>query len=152
MNRYLNPITKVVARATSLAAIVALLLVVLPAQATAEEADSSAAETPSHHPYKLGEFSIKDFRPVEHEKVKLKFTVYVEVVDGREERFEQLWDDYEHRVRDQVITAARLVPTVDYDDPTLRALRRRIHLRLRRAVPELPIDGVFVSDFSFLVD
>lgn len=124
-----------------------------PASEKADEAaDVEATEEPLRHAFKLGEFRIRNYRPVEHEKVTLQFTVYAEIDDGQHERFEQVWKNREHRVRNQIITAARLVPPNEFDDPTLRALRRRIYLRLRRAVPELPSGEIFVSDFSYIVE
>jgi len=125
-----------------------------PAKAKATETTDGEEETelPKRHAYKLGDFRIKDYRPVEREKIKIEFTIYIEVPDGKEQRFERLWKNHEHRVRNQIITAARLVQSVEYDDPKLHHLRRRIYLRLRRALPELPVGEVFVSDFSYLVD
>lgn len=125
-----------------------------PAPAKESEAakGEEESELPKRHAYKLGDFRIKDYRPVEREKIKIEFTIYIEVPDGQEQRFERLWKNHEHRVRNQIIIAARLVQSVEYDDPKLHHLRRRIYLRLRRALPELPVGEVFVSDFSYLVD
>jgi hypothetical protein len=55
-------------------------------------------------------------------------------------------------VRDQVIMATRLVPVEEYDDAELTKFRRRILLRLRRTMPELMIEDVFVSDFNLVVE
>ncbi len=138
-----------------------LVLLTAGAQETVSAADSKhaatgdeveVAEQPGRYAFKLGEFRIKNFRPVEREKVTLDFTVYIEVDEGQQERFEQAWRSREHRVRNQIITSARLVPPNQFDDPTLHALRRRIYLRLRRAVPELPVGQVFISDFSYIVE
>jgi hypothetical protein len=117
-----------------------------------EAGDGTPAEEPQRYAYKLGEFRIKNFRPVEREKVTLQFTVYAETEAGDHQRFERVWKQHEHRVRSQIITSARLVPSNEFDDPALHALRRRIYLRLRRALPELPLDEVFVSDFSYIVE
>jgi hypothetical protein len=116
---------------------------------------SKLADTPaepSRYAFKLGEFRLKNFRPVEREKVTLEFTVYVEIDAAQQQRFKHVWQYREHRVRNQIITSARLVPPNEFDDPALQALRRRIYLRLRRAVPELPLGEVFVSDFSYIVE
>lgn len=121
-----------------------------PPEAAADQ--SETPEEPPRHAYKLGDFRIKNFRPVEREKVTMEFTVFVEVPDGEEQLFELLWKNHEHRIRNQVITSARLVPPNEFDDPKLRAFRRRIYLRLRRAMPELPIGDVYVSDFSYILE
>lgn len=115
-------------------------------------ASEEAVAEPQRNAFKLGEFRIKNFRPVEREKVTLSFTVWVEVADEDVAQFEQAWESRKHRVRGQVITSARLVPSTAFEDATLHTLRRRIYLRLRRAVPELPIAEVFISDFSYIVE
>lgn len=122
--------------------------------------DPTAAETqgePSPAPpafvsFTLGEFVLKDHHPVEQEQVKVFLTLHAEVPHADAARFEKMWPEYEHRVRSQVITATRLVTPLEFDDPELKALLRRIYLRLRRALPELPIEQVYVSDFSYLVE
>jgi hypothetical protein len=102
--------------------------------------------------FKLGEFEIKVFRPVEREKATLHFIIWVEVEEAEVAGFADQWKPRQHRVRNQVITSARLVHPSEFDDPTLHAFRRRIYLRLRRAVPELPIKEVFITDFSYIVE
>lgn len=119
---------------------------------SATEGETTEAEQPERHAFKLGDFHIKNFRPVEHEKVRLEFTVWMEVEEGQQERFAAVLESRQHRIRNQIITSARLVPPNEFDDPTLEALRRRIYLRLRRAVPELPVGKVFLSDFSYLME
>ena len=57
----------------------------------------------------------------------------------------------QHKIRDQVITATRLVPLVEFDQADLASFRRRILLRLRRTLPELKIDDVYVSNFELKV-
>ena len=54
--------------------------------------------------------------------------------------FEHSYGHRKNKVRDQIVIATRLVPIEDYDDPELKKFRRRILLRLRRSLPELPID------------
>jgi hypothetical protein len=56
-----------------------------------------------------------------------------------------------HKIRDQVIAAARMLPLGEFDEPDLKRFRRRILLRLRRTVPELLLDDVYVSDFQLKV-
>ena len=46
----------------------------------------------------------------------------------------------------------RLVPVEEFDDAEFTKFRRRILLRLRRTLPELTIDGVYVSDFNLVVE
>jgi hypothetical protein len=44
-----------------------------------------------------------------------------------------------------------MVPLAYFDEPDLKTFRRRILLRLRRALPALVIDDVYVSDFQLRV-
>ncbi|QDU54292.1 hypothetical protein [Aeoliella mucimassa] len=117
-----------------------------------KEDKEAEPEVPPPHAYKLGDFHIKNYRPVEREKVTLSFTVYAEVEDEYNELFEKIWDVRQHRVRNQIITSARLMDPNLFDDPTLHAFRRRIYLRLRRAFPELLIHEIYISDFSYMLE
>jgi hypothetical protein len=50
-----------------------------------------------------------------------------------------------------VITVSRLIPLAHFDESDLKTFRRRILLRLRRALPELVLVDVYVSDFQLKV-
>ena len=65
--------------------------------------------------------------------------------------FKQLIENRRHKVRDQVITIARMASLADFDQPQLADFRRRILLRLRRIMPELKIDDLYISDFQLEV-
>lgn len=119
------------------------------------QAEEQAEEAPpSNRPptYDLGKFIIKNFRPIEHEQLTIKLVVHVEVAKEDQQQFEALRPKYHHRIRSQVITAIRLLPPQDLDDPELRMLRRLVYLRLRRVLPELPVSQVYVSEFGYLVE
>jgi hypothetical protein len=57
-----------------------------------------------------------------------------------------------NKMRDQIIVVTRLMPLGDFDDSELKNFRRRILLQLRRILPELSIENVYVSDFNIRVD
>jgi hypothetical protein len=84
---------------------------------------------------------------VEAKRSTVLFTLYAIVSNENAGEFGQLIENRRHKVRDQVIIATRLVPLADFDDPQLKEFRRRILLRLRRTLPELAIDDIYVSDF-----
>jgi hypothetical protein len=50
-----------------------------------------------------------------------------------------------------VITATRLAPLAVYNEADLASFRRRILVRLRRAMPELVLEDVYISDFTLIV-
>ncbi len=100
----------------------------------------------------LGEYRIRAYYAAEGQKSKVGFTLYA-IVD--KERFAESEEIFEHRkqkLRDQVIIAARLVPLAEFDDAELKSFRKRILLRIRRTMPELSIDDVYVSDFNLAVE
>jgi hypothetical protein len=99
----------------------------------------------------LGEFRIRAYYPIEAKRSTVTFTLYAIVPSENSADFRSLLEHRTHKVRDQVITAARLVPLPDFDDPKLRDFRRRIMLRLRRTMPELIIDDLYISDFHLEV-
>lgn len=113
-----------------------------------EEEIVSAASADGTRAVKLGEFSIRVFHSVSSRKDTVAFVLQARINKDDFEVFERLYSHRKIKVRDQVILATRLVPIEDYDDPELRKFRRRIYLRLRRAIPELSIADVYLSDFT----
>jgi hypothetical protein len=100
----------------------------------------------------LGEFRIRAYYPLEGQKCKVSFTLYAIVDKKQFAESEELFAHRQQKLRDQVIIATRLAPLVVYDDAELKSFRKRILLRVRRAMPELSIDDVYVSDFNLAVE
>jgi hypothetical protein len=63
----------------------------------------------------------------------------------------KLVDANEHKLRDQVITVTRMTPIIAFDEPQLDSFRRRVKLRLLRALPELAVEDVHISEFQLTV-
>lgn len=101
--------------------------------------------------FELGRFRIRVYHPVEAQKSTVTFRLHAVVADANAAAFERLIMNRTHKVRDQVIVATRLAPLADYDNPELSEFRQRILLRLRRMLPELVIDDIYVSDFELEV-
>jgi hypothetical protein len=99
----------------------------------------------------LGEYRVRTHYPVDAQKSTVQFALHVAVASEQYAEMQKLVDDHKHKLRDQVITATRLAPLIMFDEPGLRSFRRRIYLRLRRALPELAIDDVYVSEFQLTV-
>jgi hypothetical protein len=99
----------------------------------------------------LGEFRIQSHYPVEAQKSTVRFVLYASVATEHYAEIKRLVDAHEHKLRDQVIIATRMTPLAAFDEPGLESFRRRIFLRLRRALPELVIDDVYVSAFELTV-
>jgi hypothetical protein len=98
----------------------------------------------------LGEFLLRDLAPVEGTKTRISFTLYAAVKRENAADFERILNHQEARIRDHILTAVRLVPLQAFDEPDLRTFQRRILLRLRRAMPELAIEELYVTDFNFM--
>jgi hypothetical protein len=101
---------------------------------------------------KLGEFKIRTSNSALSRKDSVAFILHATVKSEDYETFDHLYRHRKNKVRDQIVIATRLVPMEDYDDPELKKFRRRVLLRLRRSLPELPIDEVYISDFSLGVE
>jgi hypothetical protein len=99
----------------------------------------------------LGEYRIRAYYPVDAQKSTVRFVLHVAVASERYAQLQRLADAHEHKLRDQVITATRMSPLAIFDEPGLESFRRRVYLRLRRALPELAIDDVYVSEFQLTV-
>ena len=119
-------------------------------QATAKaDADAVSEESADGtRAVKLGEFNIRVFHTISTRKDTVTFVLYAVIGKDDYPAFAHSYDHRQNRVRDQVVVATRLVPLDDYDDPELKKFRRRIVLRLRRTLPELPIEDVYFGDFS----
>ncbi len=99
----------------------------------------------------LGEFRIQSHYPVDVQKSTVRFVLYASVATERYAEMKRLVDAHEHKLRDQVIIATRMTPLAAFDEPGLESFRRRMFLRMRRALPELAIDDVHVSEFQLTV-
>jgi hypothetical protein len=99
----------------------------------------------------LGEFRIRAHYPVDAQKSTVQFKLHASVASEHFADIQHITDEHKHLIRDQVIVATRLAPLAGYDDPDLKAFRRRILVRLRRALPELVIDELHISEFQLTV-
>jgi hypothetical protein len=102
-------------------------------------------------PLELGKFRIRAYYPVEAQKSTVQFVLYATVTKERVADSRQLVDSHRHKLRDQIITATRMAPLSLFDEPELSSFRRRLLVRLRRALPELVVDDIYVSDFQLAV-
>jgi hypothetical protein len=118
-------------------------------------ADSAAAAEESDNEVvglSLGEFIVRDFHPTEGVRTSLEFELYGQVPQAEADSVAKKLSDRRHKVRSNVITAARVAPMSEFDDPDLVMVRRRILLRLRRILPELSFQDIVLSDFSYSVE
>jgi hypothetical protein len=119
-----------------------------PAAALAPLKNTSDTEV---HGIKLGEFKIRSDYPAEAQKSTVRFVLYVAVKADRAAAMESIVSQHREKLRDEVITATRLTSLGMFEEPDLKAFRRRIFIRLHRTVPELVIDDLYISDFGLIV-
>jgi hypothetical protein len=115
------------------------------------EFDSELLKDAKIRGLELGEYRIRAYYPVESQKSTVRFVLHAAVASERLAEAERMVENRRHKLRDEVITATRMTPLALFDEPGLTSFRRRILVRLRRMLPELPIDEVFVSDFQLTV-
>lgn len=134
------------------ATVATLCLALLCSAPAAQAAEKEPPEEPGFVGFELGSFVLKDYQPIEDITLRLIFTVHASVDEESSKEFSKLLASRSHRVRDQVITAARLSSIEELQDPDLRMLRRRIQLRLKHSLPELHIAGIHLSEFQLYRD
>jgi hypothetical protein len=99
----------------------------------------------------LGEYKIRAYYPVDAQKSTVHFVLHVSVASERYADMKRLVDNHEHKLRDQVITATRMMPLALFDESELKTFRRRLYARLSRALPELVLEDVYISEFQLTV-
>ena len=99
----------------------------------------------------LGEYRIRSYYPVQAQKSVVRFVLHATAQEGHYAEAKRIIHSRRHKLRDQVITATRLVPLAEYNEAELKSFRRRVLLRLRRTLPELMLDDIYVSDFQLKV-
>jgi hypothetical protein len=103
------------------------------------------------HGISLGDYRIRSYYPVDAQKSTVRFTLYAAVKKEESASVQKLVEEHRQKIRDLVITATRLAPLTVFQEPDLAGFRRRILVRLRRAMPELAIDELYVSDFDLAI-
>jgi hypothetical protein len=116
--------------------------------AEAEDLEVSASGISGIH---LGEFNIRSDYPVEAQKSTVRFVLYAATNGEESAELRRLVEKHEHKLRDLVITTTRLAPLAVFEEPDLATFRRRLLIRMRRTLPELTVDDLYVSDFSLIV-
>ncbi|MEN0109838.1 MAG: hypothetical protein AAF805_03860 [Planctomycetota bacterium] len=114
--------------------------------------DDGGAEAPKPDSASFGRFLLRDLRTVEGAKTRLSFSLHGMATGDDFTRLKTMLPHYEHRIRSEVATAVRLTPLPDFQQPGLERFRRRMLVRLRRALPALPIDALLIGEFELFLD
>jgi hypothetical protein len=100
---------------------------------------------------KLGEFQIRSDYPAEAQKSTVRFVLFATVAPEHFAEMEVLAEERRQKIRDEIIITTRLTPLGIFQESDLATFRRRILIRLRRTLPELNIEQLYVSDFGLSV-
>ena len=125
-----------------------------PAAADSKAQAESTAETETEkaiHGISLGDYRIRSHYQVDAQKSIVRFSLFATVKDEHFSDVNRLVEEHRQKLRDQVITATRLAPLTVFQEPDLTTFRRRVLVRLRRAVPELVIEDLYISDFDLTI-
>ena len=99
----------------------------------------------------LGQFKIRSDYPAEAQKCTVRFVLYAAIKPEQFDAMQQLVKQHQTKLRDEIIIATRLTPLGVFEEPTLATFRRRIMIRLRRTLPELAVEELYISDFGLMV-
>lgn len=132
-----------------LAASLAVVTLAMSASASGGGSAPPAEKGPAIKAVSLGQYLISDLRAVEGAKLRVSFELYLDADDEHSHELRALVSSYKHRIRSEVITAIRTCEQTDFEEPDLARMRSRVIARLKRALPELPIDKLYVGAFQY---
>jgi hypothetical protein len=119
-----------------------------PAAAETKVEDEAGKEI---HGVSLGEYRIRSYYQVDAQKSTVRFSLFATVKDEHLRDVQRLVEEHRQKLRDQVIMATRLSPLAVFQEADLATFRRRVFVRLRRAIPELTIEDLYVSEFDLVI-
>jgi hypothetical protein len=121
------------------------------AEAPAAETNAADEAGKAIHGVSLGEYRIRSYYQVDAQKSTVRFSLFATVKDEHFKDVQALVEEHRQKLRDQVIMATRLSPLSVFQEPDLATFRRRVLVRLRRAIPELAIEDLYVSEFDLVI-
>ena len=121
------------------------------AEPAAAESDADAESGKAIHGVSLGDYRIRSHYQIDAQKSIVRFSLFATVKDQGFGEVKRLVAEHRQKLRDQVIMATRLTPLAVFQEPDLATFRRRVLVRLRRALPELTIEDLYVSDFDLTI-
>ena len=121
------------------------------AEPAVAESSAEAESGKAIHGVSLGDYRIRSYYQVDAQKSTVRFSLFATVKDEHFREMQDLVEEHRQKLRDQVIMATRLTPLAVFQEPDLATFRRRVLVRLRRALPELTIEDLYVSEFDLTI-
>ena len=121
-----------------------------PTDATGREETEAAPSIPGN--IELGSFRIRDLKVVEAQSRSLNFTLHLTADESDMQRLEEMVESRRQTIRNHVIVAVRSAEETELHEPGLDRVARRVLLRLRRALGDRIVKGVFFSDLEMRIE
>ena len=100
----------------------------------------------------LGSFHLKELRPTRNETIKVVFSAHLVLKSELTEDDFEILQNYQHRLRDQVIVAVRIAHANDFREPDLQRLRRLIQIRIDQVLRSPVTENLLLSEYQFSID
>ena len=98
----------------------------------------------------LGQFSLTSFQPETNTTLRIDFHLFGTVLEDDVDDFDEARQIHHNRMREQVIVIVRRAVITDLTDPSLALIKRRILEKSNRVLGKPLLQGMIVSDFSFI--
>lgn len=98
----------------------------------------------------LEQYSVTAYQPLSSTTLRIDFHLYGTVAESQQDEFTKLFNENEHRVREQVIVTIRSSEITDLTDAGLGLIKRKIHDKINRTLGKSLVKAIIVSDFSFV--
>jgi flagellar basal body-associated protein FliL len=116
----------------------------------AESTEPVSPEETVSRIHELGYFHVRQLRPTRNETIDLKFELHILMPEKAQELgLETRLNQWNRRLRDQVITAVRNAETKDFKESDLKKLQRMIRLRINRLLKSIRIEEIYITQFEF---
>ena len=100
----------------------------------------------------LGRFYLKELRPTRNETFKVIFSAHLVLRSELTEADFETLQNFQHRLRDQVIVAIRIAHANDFREPGLQRLRRLIQIRIDQMLRSPVTENLLLSEYQFSID
>lgn len=97
----------------------------------------------------LGVLEIKNLEPTRNQTSKVTFAMHLTFPPETDPAIVTALENWQHRLREQVIIAIRVAELGDYMDPQLLRLRKQILYRINRVLKGIQAQDVLLADFTF---
>ncbi len=121
------------------------------AEAPVEEASDVAEPAKAIQGISLGDYRIRSYFQVDAQKSTVRFSLFASVKTENYRDAKRLVESHQEKIRDQIIMATRLAPLAVFQEPDLASFRRRVLLRLRRALPDIAFEDIYVTEFDLTI-